>query len=134
MIKGGLFIRNLIRFDGIGADLFVHGVIALSQGFIITSMLLSAIIALSIDHDFLKASLWAFAGALLSAVGLIHAYILTPQGVQNNFGMLAAPGFVAGYALTGCFLLALHFRKAPGTPSPSVAESAGESPVETRFK
>src|SRR5205814_6519805 len=58
-----------------GADLFVHGVIALSQGFIITSMLLSAIIALSIDHDFLKASLGAFAGALLSSVRLIHAYV-----------------------------------------------------------
>src|SRR5215471_7345204 len=32
-----------------GADLFVHGVIALSQGFIITSMILAAILAFSID-------------------------------------------------------------------------------------
>jgi AGZA family xanthine/uracil permease-like MFS transporter len=95
-----------------GADIFIHGVIALSQGFIITSMILSAIIALSIDHDLLKAALWSFAGALLSAVGLIHAYVLTPQGVQNKFGFLSAPGFVAGYALTGCALLGLHFQQA----------------------
>jgi AGZA family xanthine/uracil permease-like MFS transporter len=117
-----------------GADLFVHGAIALSQGFIITSMLLSAIIALSIDHNFLKASLWAFAGAGLSAIGLIHAYVLTPEGVQSNFGLLAAPGFAVGYALTGCFLLALHYRKLRETTVKSVAPSAGEIPVETHLK
>jgi AGZA family xanthine/uracil permease-like MFS transporter len=93
-----------------GADLFIHGMIALSQGFIITSMLLSAILALSIDRNFLKAALWAFAGALLSALGLVHAYVLSPEGVQNKFGWFAAPGFVIGYALTGCVLLVLHFR------------------------
>jgi AGZA family xanthine/uracil permease-like MFS transporter len=94
-----------------GADLFLNGVISLSQGFIITSMLLSAIVAFSIDHRFFKAALWAFSGALLSAIGLIHAFVLAPEGVQNKFGWLAAPGFVVGYALTGCALLALHFRQ-----------------------
>jgi adenine/guanine/hypoxanthine permease len=96
-----------------GADLFLPGVIALSQGFIISSMVLAAIIALSIDHNFLKAGFWAFAGALLSALGIVHAYVLTPQGVQNKFGWLAAPEFVLGYALTGGVLLALHFRRSP---------------------
>ncbi|HZR17334.1 MAG TPA: NCS2 family permease [Verrucomicrobiae bacterium] len=92
-----------------GADLFVRGVIALSQGFIITSMILSAILALTIDRALLKAALWAFAGAVLSAAGIIHAYSLTPQGVENQFGWCAAPGFVVGYVLTGGLLLALHF-------------------------
>ena len=95
-----------------GADIFIQGVIALSQGFIITSMILSAIIAFSIDHQLLKAAFWSFAGALLSATGLIHAYTLTPQGVQNKFEWMAAPGFVAGYALTGCALLGLHVQQA----------------------
>ena len=95
-----------------GADLFVHGVIALSQGFIITSMILAAILAFSIDHDLLKAAFWAFAGAILSAIGIIHAYALTPQGVENAFGILAAPGFTVGYLLTACALLGLHFRQA----------------------
>jgi AGZA family xanthine/uracil permease-like MFS transporter len=94
-----------------GADLFIHGVIALSQGFILTSMILAAILALSIDRELLKAALWCFAGALLSALGLIHAYVLTPEGVQNKFGLFAAPGFVAGYAATGLVLLGLHFRE-----------------------
>jgi len=114
-----------------GADLFIHGIIALAQGFIITSMVLSAIIAFSIDHKFLHAAFWALAGATLSAVGLIHAYTLTPQGVQNQFGFLAAPGFVIGYALTGCSLLALYFRrqghrKGCDHPEPSINELTGK--------
>lgn len=92
-----------------GADLFIHGVIALSQGFIITSMILAAIVALSIEHELFKAALWAFAGAALSAVGVIHAYSLTATGVENKFGFFAAPGFVVGYALTGLVLLGLHY-------------------------
>ena len=71
-------------------------------------MVLAAIVALSIDHRFLKAGVWAFAGAILSAIGIIHAYVLTPAGVQNKFGLLAAPEFVVGYALTGCVLVGLH--------------------------
>jgi len=104
-----------------GADLFIHGVIALSQGFIITSMILSAILAFSIDHDLLKAALWAFAGAFLSALGVIHAYVLTPRGVENVFGVLAAPGFATGYLLTGFALLVLHFRQTK-TGSPRAEE------------
>jgi len=104
-----------------GADLFIHGVIALSQGFIITSMILSAILAFSIDHDLLKAALWAFAGAFLSALGVIHDYVLTPRGVENVFGVLAAPGFATGYLLTGFALLVLHFRQTK-TGSPRAEE------------
>ena len=110
-----------------GADLFLSGAIALSQGFIITSMVLSAIVALGIDRQLLKAALWAFAGALLSASGLIHAYDLTPDGIQNRFGWLAAPGFALGYLLTGVLLLALHFRQTtqqPRTPVHTKSEPA----------
>jgi AGZA family xanthine/uracil permease-like MFS transporter len=110
---------------GFGADLFVHGVIALSQGFIITSMILAAILAFSIDHQLLKAALWAFAGALLSAVGIIHAYVLTPQGVENKFGFIAAPGFTGGYLLTAIALLGLHLRPAkPGVRGTDVQQGA----------
>jgi AGZA family xanthine/uracil permease-like MFS transporter len=106
-----------------GSGVFIYGVIALSQGFIITSMIISAILALSIDRQLLKAAWWAFAGAALSAIGIIHAYELSPEGVQNKFGFMAAPGFVAGYILTGILLVGLHVRqcrsaeKAAGDPA-----------------
>jgi AGZA family xanthine/uracil permease-like MFS transporter len=93
-----------------GADLYLGGIIALSQGFILTSMVLSAMLAFIIDRDFLKAGWWALAGAALSAIGLIHAYELTPLGVQNKFGWLAAPQFVVGYGLTALALIGIHFR------------------------
>lgn len=102
-----------------GADLYIDGVIALSQGFILISMVMSAMLAFIIDRNFLKASAWAGAGAVLSAAGLIHAYVLTPAGVQNKFGWLAAPQFTIGYALTALFLLSLHWFKA-GNPKGAV--------------
>lgn len=92
-----------------GTDLFINGVIALSQGFILTSMVLAAILAFMIDRDFLRAGAWSLAAALLSAIGLIHAYTLTPTGVQNSFGWLAAPQFVIGYGLTAAVMVALHW-------------------------
>jgi AGZA family xanthine/uracil permease-like MFS transporter len=91
-----------------GADLFIHGVIALNQGFILTAMIFSAILAFLIDRQFAKAGAWALAAAVFSAVGLIHAYDLTAAGVQNKFGWLAAPHFAAGYLLTALVLFGLH--------------------------
>ena len=44
--------------------------------------------------------------------GVIHAYDLTAAGVQNKFGWLAAPQFVAGYGLTALVLIGLHFHRA----------------------
>jgi len=93
-----------------GADLYVYGLIAMSQGFILTAMILAAMLALIIDREFFKAGLWSVAGMLLSAVGLMHAYELTARGVENRFGWCAAPQFVIGYGLTACVLVALHFR------------------------
>ena len=62
-----------------------------------------------IDRKFLRAAAWMFAGAALSATGLIHAYTLTPAGVANKFGWMAAPDFAAMYAASGMVLLGLHF-------------------------
>jgi adenine/guanine/hypoxanthine permease len=91
-----------------GQDLYINGVIALSQGFILSAMVLAAILAYVVDRNFYKAGLWAGAASVLSAVGLIHAYDLTPLGVQNKFGWMTAPQFAIGYALTAGLLLALH--------------------------
>jgi AGZA family xanthine/uracil permease-like MFS transporter len=96
-------------WDKFGTDLYIKGVVALSQGFILTSMVLSATMVYMIDRKFLKAAYWMFAAAALSATGLIHAYTLTEAGVQNKFGLMAAPDFAAVYALTGVVLVWLHF-------------------------
>jgi AGZA family xanthine/uracil permease-like MFS transporter len=98
-------------WDKFGTDLYIKGVVALSQGFILTSMVLSATMVYMIDRKFLYASAWMFVGFVLSAIGLIHAYTLTPAGVENRFGWMAAPDFAVVYALTGTVFLFLHFRR-----------------------
>jgi AGZA family xanthine/uracil permease-like MFS transporter len=95
-----------------GNELFIYGMIALSQGFVLSSMILAAITTKLVDQKFRAAAGWALAGAALSAVGLIHAYKLTATGVDNSFGWMAAPRFAAAYAVTGLmFLLIAMMRK-----------------------
>jgi AGZA family xanthine/uracil permease-like MFS transporter len=110
-----------------GADLGIHGVIALSQGFLLTSMILAAMLVQMIERRFVAAAVWAAVASLLSMVGLVHAYALTPRGVENHFGFAAAPGFGAMYALGAIALVALsRAAKAPageGVPAPEEARA-----------
>ena len=91
-----------------GGDLYVYGLIALSQGFILTSMILSAIMVFVVERQFFKAALWAATAAFLSFFGVIHAYVLTPDGVQNKFGFGAAKAFALSYLIATLLLLAFH--------------------------
>jgi AGZA family xanthine/uracil permease-like MFS transporter len=90
-----------------GGDLYIDGVIALSQGFLLTSMIFSALMVQVIEHRFLQAAVWAFMAAAASSLGLIHAYRMTDLGVQNHFGYLAAPSFAAAYVVVCVILLVM---------------------------
>lgn len=91
-----------------GESLHVRGVIALSQGFLLSSMTLAALMVHIIERDFLKAAAWAAVSAALAAFGLIHAFDLTPAGVQNRFAFPAAGSFAAAYLVVGALLAGLH--------------------------
>ena len=106
-----------------GNDLYIHGMIALNQGFLLSSMVLAAILVFVIEHEFLKAAGWTATAAVLSMIGLIHAYELTPSGVQNSFGVLAAPGFATMYASTAVVLVLLHLRGRGSNDAPSKVAS-----------
>jgi AGZA family xanthine/uracil permease-like MFS transporter len=77
----------------------IHGMISLERGFIFTSMILAAIGVALIERQFVKAGTWSLAAAALSALGVIHAYKLTPGGITSRFGLLAAPEFFAAYLM-----------------------------------
>ena len=94
-----------------GSDLFIAGMIALSQGFILTSMVLAATCVFLVERKFGMAAIWTFAGAVFSAIGLIHAYTLDASGVCNKFGFMAAPSFAAAYAAAGLIFLAIWFNE-----------------------
>jgi AGZA family xanthine/uracil permease-like MFS transporter len=103
-----------------GNDLYIYGLIALSQGFVFTSMILAAMLAFIIDRRFDKAAVWTLGAAGLSYLGVIHAYALTPEGLQNHFGLNAAPEFAALYGASALLLWLLHRRvpRANGSAPP----------------
>lgn len=92
-----------------GDSLYIYGLIALNQGFILTGIILSAICVFCIEHQFLKAAAWCTAAALFSYFGLIHAFTLTEQGIDCLYTLNAAPQFVIAYGFTALFLAGLHY-------------------------
>jgi adenine/guanine/hypoxanthine permease len=99
-----------------GSDLYIHGLIALSQGFLLSAMILAAMLVCIIERQFLRAAAWTAVAAVLSTTGIIHAYTLTPAGVQNYFGLVAAPHFALMYGLSAVLFCVLHFyqKERPG--------------------
>lgn len=91
-----------------GADLYIEGVFSLSQGFLLSSMILAAILVFIIEREFLKAAFWTLAASVLSATGVIHAYKLGPAGLENQFGFFVAKEFALGYLATGFILIFFH--------------------------
>ncbi|WP_265596229.1 NCS2 family permease [Verrucomicrobium sp. BvORR106] len=113
--------------DLFGSALHVRGVIALSQGFIVTSIVYSAVIAFVIDRKYREAAAWMLAAAILSAIGLMHAYKLTPNGVENQFGWFAAPEFAIVYAVAAGLLWLLARR--PQTTTGFVAVTGPDNKI-----
>jgi AGZA family xanthine/uracil permease-like MFS transporter len=92
-----------------GEELAIYGLIALSQGALLVSMVWAAALAYILDRRFLPAAGWLLAGAVLSFFGLIHAYDLNSAGIVNKVGIFAAPEFAISYAAAAFFLVGCHF-------------------------
>jgi AGZA family xanthine/uracil permease-like MFS transporter len=92
-----------------GDQLYIYGLIALSQGALLVSMIWAAVIAYLLDRRFLPAAAWLGAAALLSCLGFIHAFRITASGVETVIGFLAAPAFALSYLAAALFLVGLHF-------------------------
>ena len=88
-----------------GTELALGGLIALGQGGLLTSMIWAATLALVIERKFVQAAIWTSAAALLSAIGVIHAYRLTSAGIEGEIAFGAAPAFALSYAAAAVLLL-----------------------------
>lgn len=88
-----------------GGDLAIGGLIALGQGSLLTSMLWAAALALIVQRRFATAAGWVAVAAGLSAVGIIHAYTLSANGVESRIGWWVGPQFTLAYAGGALFLL-----------------------------
>ena len=100
-----------------GGELAIYGMIALGQGSLLVSMIWAAALVWIVERKFLRASAWMLVAAVLSCFGVIHAYRLSPQGIENLLGWWVAPQFTLSYLAAALFLVACHWyaRNGPGT-------------------
>lgn len=108
---GGTLAEVLPDF---GSSLYIHGLLALSQGFLITSMIFASVVVFSIERRFLAAAIILGVAAVLSLFGLIHAYEVSPSGVEARYAWLAAPQFAFAYGALAVALLVAWCRRRSG--------------------
>jgi AGZA family xanthine/uracil permease-like MFS transporter len=94
-----------------GTDIYIYGLLALSQGFLLSAMILAATLVFIIERQFLKAAIWMWIAALLSAIGMIHGYDLAVDGIHYKFGIAVAPEFAGAYLFVGFILIVFSFLK-----------------------
>jgi len=105
----GVPLASLV--DRFGDDFAVRGLIGLSQGSLVSSMLLTAILVHIIERRFDRAAFWALLASVFSAIGLIHAFRIAPEGILPVFGWLASPGFALSYLAVAAVLVAFHWSR-----------------------
>jgi AGZA family xanthine/uracil permease-like MFS transporter len=79
-----------------------HGLEVMGGGSILAGLVLGAIGVFVIERDFVKASAFAFAGAVLTYFGFMHGEAV---GIGGGFGV--TPAVALAYALVAAFLYAL---------------------------
>lgn len=104
-LKAGGRSLSEVGLDSFASSLAIRGMISLERGFIFTSTILAAIGVFLIERQYLRAAFWSLAAAFLAALGIVHAYDLTPAGVTTRLGLFAAPEFTISYL----FLFVLFF-------------------------
>lgn len=85
----------------------LHGLISLSQGFLLTSMVWAALTVTIIERRFFITARWSFIGGLLTAIGLIHSYELQGNEILGNYRFPASQEFLLAYIVLGIFFYAL---------------------------
>ena len=86
-----------------GAGMHLPGLVALSQGFMLTCLIWSGAGTHLIDRKFGAASVLMFLGAVLAFFGLIHVGELTAAGAVYHIGWAKGVHWAIGYALCGGF-------------------------------
>ncbi len=100
-----------------GASVIYTGMATLGSGAVVVGLILGAILAFVIDHEFKKAALYAGIGAVLSFFGFIHTGQLQVPGnwqVAVGYGLMA--GLFLLFAYVPVFQQAVEPKVAPAEP------------------
>jgi AGZA family xanthine/uracil permease-like MFS transporter len=105
-------------FGAVGLQL--SGMIALSQGFMLTCLVWSAASALLIDRKLMAAARFMLLGAALAFFGFIHAGTLSAAGGVYEIGFASGTPWAIGYLLCATFFaLTAWWVKKSGQETPS---------------
>jgi AGZA family xanthine/uracil permease-like MFS transporter len=89
-----------------------HGLAVLGGGSILAGVILGAMATFIIDRDFIKASGFATAGAVLTFFGLMHG---------ESIGLNRTPGVAIAYVMVAAVLFACASLKPVAVPAPEVS-------------
>lgn len=120
--SAGSGFHLLAPSSGEGALGLLQGMLALSQGFLFSSMFFAAIAVSLIEKDFRRAALWSLVASVCAWFGLIHAYEITAVGVRPVVGWGVAKMFAANYFLFSAFFAILALWCRTEVLSPPVKE------------
>jgi AGZA family xanthine/uracil permease-like MFS transporter len=99
------------RQNGLQLD----GLVAISQGFMVTCMVWSAMSAHLIDGRFHRAAGWAMVGAVAAFFGFVHAGWITPAGGLYDLGWATGWRWSVGYVLCAAFFLVVGWTRRDAT-------------------
>jgi adenine/guanine/hypoxanthine permease len=98
-----------------------HGLEVMGGGSILAGLVLGAIGVFVIERDFVKASAFAFSGAVLTDCGFMHGEAV---GIGGELGV--TPGFALAYAVVaaGFFAVGKFGASVPYVPHPDIPLAA----------
>jgi AGZA family xanthine/uracil permease-like MFS transporter len=96
----------------------IDGLIALAAGFLLTSMIWSALTTRLIEQRPRQAACWALIGAGCAGIGFIHSGTLTSSGISQHIADGSGWPWAVGYLLVAAFLLLIPSRNSTCVPTP----------------
>jgi AGZA family xanthine/uracil permease-like MFS transporter len=93
------------------SDVWIGGTFALEQGFIFTSMVLSAMTVAIIERKFFQGAIWCGIAAALSFAGLMHSYAWTPT--DTIIALQPARTWCVAYLFMGVILFLARWLTVP---------------------
>lgn len=75
---------------------WLHGLLTMERGYILTCMIVAAVSANLIDRKFSNAAIWCLAAAALTFGGLMHAYTISGNDLDYHFAIFSNSNDVTG--------------------------------------
>ena len=105
--------ENLNVFVASGLQL--PGLIALSQGFMLSSVVWAATAVCLVERRLTQAGVWMGVGAVMAFFGFIHAGEISVEGNLYSLGFATGARWAAGYALAAIFFMVVsHVNRKSG--------------------